>query len=143
MGGKRKVVIVILIIGVLAIGAVFGYRYYREQTRVPDAQAIQGEWLVKGTSVTMVIDSTTIHLPDDASYSYRIDDATDTITYTVAGHTGSASYVFSDDEKTLTLTEGGSASLGTSSSGGTTTVLTKISDSTLTSPSANANVVGS
>jgi membrane-bound inhibitor of C-type lysozyme len=143
VGRMRKVIIIIFIIGVVVVGGAFTYRFYREQTRVPDAQAIQGEWLVKDTSVTMVIDSDTIHLPDDASYSYTINDNTDTITYTVTGHTGSASYVFSEDEETLTLTEGTSASLGTSSSGGTTTVLTKVSGSTLASPTANATVAGS
>lgn len=92
-----------------------------------DASNFKGEWVVEGTSVTVVFTGDKFKTYG-AEYDYTLDTSSHTITYTSDSMTGSATYSFSDDNKKLTLTEA-------SDDGGTkSTNFEKVSDDTSAEP---------
>ena len=97
----------------------------------PDANDLKGVWAVDGIkpAVTVVFTGDEWKLATGITYSYSVNSKDKTITYTVDGMSGTSTYEFSSDRKTLTLTED-------NGEGETkTTVFDKVSDDTTEEPS--------
>lgn len=125
-GSVRKIILLvvgILVAVALALGAFFLWDKY---LRYDDAADIQGEWRTQDGSMTVVIDSTDIRMPD-LEYAYEIDTSAKTLTFTFSDLSGSGSYEFSGDRTQLTIVEGQGDSAAT-------TVLVKVSDNTQATP---------
>ena len=127
--GKRGIKKIVLgIVGAVALAAVVvgAFLVWNAFFRYDDAADIQGEWRTQDNAMTVVIDGSNIRMPD-LEYSYEIDTASKRLTFHFSGLTGSGTYSFSSDRSTLTIVEGeGDAA--------TTTVFTKVSDSTQATP---------
>ena len=72
-----------------------------------DAKDLQGVWSVEGSNptVTVVFTADKWKLATGLTYDYTIDAKGKVISYSVDGMSGSSTYEFSEDRKTLTLTE--------------------------------------
>lgn len=72
-----------------------------------DAKDLQGVWSVEESNptVTVVFTADKWKLATGLTYDYTIDAKGKVISYSVDGMSGSSTYEFSEDRKTLTLTE--------------------------------------
>ena len=72
-----------------------------------DAKDLQGVWSVEGSepTVTVVFTGEQWKLATGITYDYTLDTKGKVISYSVDGMSGSSTYEFSEDRKTLTLTE--------------------------------------
>lgn len=129
---KRKVALTAAAVTFLFIVAVSGALFWNAYLRYDDAADIQGEWQVEGTGVTVVVDADSIEMPDALSYAYTIDTWAKTIAFSFDDLSGSGSYRFSDDRRTLVITEGqGDAAVAMT--------MTKLSDDTTVEPRKDAD----
>lgn len=129
---KRKVALTAAAVTFLFIVAVSGALFWNAYLRYDDASDIQGEWQVEGTGVTVVVDADSIEMPDALSYAYTIDTWAKTIAFSFDDLSGSGSYRFSDDRRTLVITEGqGDAAIAMT--------MTKLSDDTAAEPRKDAD----
>ena len=95
-----------------------------------DAKDLQGVWSVEGSepTVTVVYTGEQWKLATGITYDYTLDTKGKVISYSVDGMSGSSTYEFSEDKKTLTLTE------DTSNGETKTTVFDKVSADTQAEP---------
>lgn len=98
----------------------------------PDVKDIQGVWKIEDTkpAVTVVFTDSEWKLASDIDpYKYTLDTGSKTITFSNDVEQGTATYEFSEDRKTLSLTQ-------TDDSGKTETrTFDKVSDDTTAEPS--------
>ncbi len=92
------------ILAIVLVSLFAWNRWYR----FDDHADMQGEWYVVGSTVPVMIDETSIHLTDDVTYQYEINDHDKTISYTFGPMAGQGRYWFSDDRKYLVITDGDS-----------------------------------
>lgn len=126
----RKRLALTLVLALCACACLFGLA----ACGTSDHEDLQGEWQVDGqadgTVVTVVFTQDELKMVGE-TFGYTIDESEQTISYTSGDEAyGSASYSFSDDRQTLTLTE------DDGNGGTTTTTFTKLSDDTSAEPSA-------
>lgn len=101
--GIALAVLLVVLVVVVGVGAAFAWNRWG---RFDDHADMQGQWYVLGTTVPVTIDERSIHLTDDVSYEYEIDDHGKTIRYTFGPMQGQGRYWFSDDRKFFAITDG-------------------------------------
>jgi hypothetical protein len=107
---KRILIVVIAVVVALGIVAlVHGHIHENDATR------IQGEWLIEGTDMTVVIDDSAIKLPSNVDYDYTVDTFKGIISFTYGDRSGTAHYTLKDDGDTLVLKESYQVETDTSS----------------------------
>lgn len=97
----RRIVIVIAA-AVIVVAIAFAVH---TQEHADDARLMQGEWVVEGNNMTMVIDETTMHLPSNVDYQYSVDTFWGKISLSNGSLVGEGSYRFADAGNTLIITE--------------------------------------
>ena len=102
---KRIIGGIVLVVVLVAVG-VGAYFAWDRWGRYDDHADMQGEWYVAGTTVPLSIDAKSIHLTDDLSYEYEIDDHGKTIHFTFGPMEGQGRYWFSGDRRFLAITDG-------------------------------------
>lgn len=108
----------IVVLVALAIGGVYAWNAL---FRFDDAADIQGEWRTADNAMIVVIDAENMYLPEGLTYAYTLDISAKSISFAFSNLTGAGIYEFSDDRRTLTITEGEEGS-------SRVTVLCKVSD---------------
>lgn len=101
--GPALALLLIVLIVVVGVSAAFAWNRWG---RFDDHADMQGQWYVLGTTVPVTIDAQSIHLTDDISYEYEIDDHAKTIRYTFGPMQGEGRYWFSDDRRFFAITDG-------------------------------------
>jgi len=143
---KRKRTITAIVLAVVAVVVVLcAVDVWNVWFRYDDASDFQGTFRDGNTSHAIVIDDTQIKLTSDTAYSYTLDTQNKKVNYSIGNFSGTSSYRFSNDRKTLVLSDDDTDWLvllhlkadpvldqgkGSESS----VVLTKISDDTQGSP---------
>jgi hypothetical protein len=133
-----KIVLIVVLVAVIGVGAFFAWNTF---LRYDDAQDIQGQWKIEGSTNSIVITDSEIRLTDSVSFNYELNTFEKTITYTFASYTGEGSYEFSSDRETLTLIDLNTDEPGTSEGGDTSSSmrLLKISNQALGEPESATN----
>ena len=101
-----KVFLGLLAAAVVLVVATASWFAWDRWGRYDDHADMQGDWYVEGTAVLVPIDGSSIKLADDVVYSYDINDHDKTISYTFGDWKGSGRYWFSEDRRTLVITDG-------------------------------------
>ncbi|WP_139651733.1 hypothetical protein [Raoultibacter phocaeensis] len=108
---KRRWLRIVIGILVAALVIVFAAFSWDRWFRFDDAADIQGSWQAAGQVAAVEIDGEQMHLTDEVAYQYTLDTGAKTIEFSFGKLTGSGTYRFSDDRRTLTVVEGGSVNL--------------------------------
>ena len=103
-----RVAIGLLVAAVLVVVAAFSWNRW---LRFDDAADFQGNWQASGQAAVVVIDGKQMHLTDEVAYDYTLDTWAKTIDFSFGKLSGSGTYRFSDDRRTLTIIEGGNSDL--------------------------------
>lgn len=99
-------VVAIIAVVVVAVVAVSCYFVWDRWDRYNDAQEIQGEWYVMGTSIPIKITGDMLDFNADTSYRYTLDDKNKTITFKLGNMEGMAHYCFFEDRQVLVIMDG-------------------------------------
>lgn len=126
-GRKRKVAWVVAASIFLIAAIVSGLLFWNAYLRYDDAADICGEWQVADGSMTVVIDDSSIKMPDALEYSYELDTWEKTVSFSFDDLSGGGSYRFSADRKGLAIEEGEGGKEGV-------VALVKVSDDTAAEP---------
>ena len=106
MSIKRRVVLVIAAVLVIAVGVATAWFVWNRWYRFDDHADIQGTWYVVGTTVPVSIDGDSIRLTDDVTYHYEMNSQDKTIRYVFGPMEGRGRYWLSDDREYLVITDG-------------------------------------
>ena len=96
-------IVLVVILCAVGVGAYFAWDRWG---RYDDHADMQGEWYVAGTTAPLSIDAKAIHLTDDLSYEYEIDDHGKTVHFTFGPMEGQGRYWFSGDRRFFAITDG-------------------------------------
>lgn len=105
-GRKRKVAWAVAASIFLIVAIVSGLLFWNAYLRYDDAADIRGEWQVADGSMTVVIDGSSIKMPDALEYDYELDTWEKTISFSFDDLSGAGAYRFSSDRKGLVIEEG-------------------------------------
>ena len=111
-GRKRKAAWVVAACIFLIAAIVSGLLFWNAYLRYDDAADMRGEWQVADGSMTVVIDDSTIKMPDALEYSYELDIWEKTISFAFDDLSGTGSYRFSSDRRGLVIEEGEDGAAG-------------------------------
>ena len=105
-GRKRKVAWAVAASIFLIAAVVSGLLFWNAYLRYDDAADMRGEWQVADGSMTVVIDGSSIKMPDALEYAYELDTWEKTISFSFDDLSGTGAYRFSSDRKGLVIEEG-------------------------------------
>lgn len=103
----RWIILLLLLVVAVILGAFSWDRWFRYD----DNEGVQGEWKASGQTAVAVIDGEQIHLTDEVAYDYTLNTWDKTIEFSFGKLSNSGTYQFSEDRKTLVITEGGKTDL--------------------------------
>ena len=95
--------LLVILIAIIGLCAAFAWDRWG---RYDDHADMQGQWYVLGTTAPVTIDEGEIHLTDEVSYEYEIDEHSKTISYTFGPMQGQGRYWFSGDRRFFAIIDG-------------------------------------
>lgn len=143
---KRRRIIYGIIAGIIGVIVLLcALDIWNVWFRFDDAADFTGTFQDGNTNHAIVINTTQVKLTDSVAYSYTLDTKNKTVHFSIGNYTGTSSYRFSSDRKTLVLSDDetdwlvllhlkADPVLDHGQGSETSTVLTKISDDTQGSP---------
>ena len=102
----RTVLVAFLLVVLIAIVGLSAAFAWDRWGRYDDHATMQGQWYVLGTTAPVTIDEHEIHLTDEISYEYEIDEHSKTISYTFGPMKGQGRYWFSGDRQFFAIIDG-------------------------------------
>ena len=101
-----KVVAGILALIVLVSAIIVGVFVWNRSYRYDDAADLQGLWYVEGSATPITIDGQYIYINPDVKYSYQLNTADKTLTFSFGKMEGQGRYWFTDDRMHVVLIDG-------------------------------------
>lgn len=105
-GRKRKAAWAVAFSAFAIVVVTSGLLFWNAYLRFDDAADLRGEWQVSDASMTMVIDASSIKMPDALVYEYELDTWEKTISFSFEDLSGKGTYRFSSDRKGVAIQEG-------------------------------------
>ena len=101
-----KVVAGVLAVLVLASAIVVGVFVWNRSYRYDDFADLQGVWYAEGTATPITIDEQYIYISPDVKYSYELNTADKTLTFSFGKMDGQGRYWFTADRTHVVIVDG-------------------------------------